>query len=104
MAARRARATIVEDGFDLASTLVIFRTPPWLRKVRADDDRFSSPLLIPHTLRCAAIADDLNHFRSVVLSSWLRTAVELCSGRDAKVLSPRRVFRTSDIEQMRMAS
>jgi len=104
MAASESPATIVEDGFDLAihsgdlpdSTLVARRfaqtmtilvaTPQYLTRYGAPE----SP-------------DDLHRFRSVVfvergaIQPWL-----FGSGQDAKRVIPTGVFRTSDIEQMRM--
>jgi DNA-binding transcriptional LysR family regulator len=104
MAASESPATIVEDGFDLAihsgdlpdSTLVARRfaqtmtilvaTPQYLTRYGAPE----SP-------------DDLHRFRSVVFVE--RGAVQpwsFGSGQDAKRVIPTGVFRTSDIEQMRM--
>jgi len=46
---------------------------------------------------------ELNRFRSVVfIERGFRTAWSFGSGRDAKRVVPTGVFRTSDIEQMRM--
>ncbi len=96
--------TIIEDGFDLAihsgdlpdSTLVARRfaqtmivlvaTPQYLTRHGAPE----SP-------------DDLNRFQSVLLIE--RGSVQpwtFGSGRDVKSVIPKGVFRTSDIEQMRM--
>jgi DNA-binding transcriptional LysR family regulator len=104
MAASESPATIVEDGFDLAihsgdlpdSTLVARRfaqtmiilvaTPQYLSRHGAPES--------PH---------DLNRFRSVVFIE--RGSVQpwsFGSGQDAKRVIPTGVFRTSDIEQMRM--
>jgi DNA-binding transcriptional LysR family regulator len=104
MAASESPATIIEDGFDLAihsgdlpdSTLVARRfaqtmtilvaTPQYLTRYGAPE----SP-------------DDLHRFRSVVFVE--RGAVQpwnFGSGKDAKRAIPTGVFRTSDIEQMRM--
>ena len=104
MGTSESPATIIEDGFDLAihsgdlpdSTLVARRfaqtmiilvaTPQFLTRHGAPQ----SP-------------DDLNRFRSVVLidrgtpQPW-----SFGSGPDAKRVIPTGVFRTSDIEQMRM--
>src|ERR1700675_1684521 len=104
MAASESPSTIIEDGFDLAihsgelpdSTLVTRRfaqtmivlvaTPQYLSRYGAPD----SP-------------DDLNRFRSVAfvergfVQPWT-----FGSGEDAKRVIPTGVFRTSDIEQMRM--
>jgi DNA-binding transcriptional LysR family regulator len=104
MAASESPRTIIEDGFDLAihsgdlpdSTLVARRfaqtmtilvaTPQYLSRYGAPE----SP-------------DDLNHFRSVVFVE--RGSVQpwsFGSGQNAKRVIPTGVFRTSDIEQMRM--
>jgi LysR family transcriptional regulator for bpeEF and oprC len=104
LAASEDPTTIIEDGFDLAihsgdlpdSTLVARRfaltltvlvaTPQYLTRHGAPE----SP-------------DDLNRFRSVVFVE--RGSVQpwyFGSGQDAKRVVPKGVFRTSDIEQMRM--
>jgi len=104
MAASENPATIVEDGFDLAihsgdlpdSTLVARRfaqtmtilvaTPQYLARHGAPE----SP-------------EDLHRFRSVVFVE--RGAAQpwsFGSGQDAKRVIPTGVFRTSDMEQMRM--
>jgi LysR family transcriptional regulator for bpeEF and oprC len=104
MAASQSPSTIIEDGFDLAihsgelpdSTLVARRfaqtmiilvaTPQYLSRHGAPE----SP-------------DDLKRFRSVVFVE--RGAVKPWSfgaGQDGKRVVPTGVFRTSDIEQMRM--
>src|ERR1700746_349724 len=104
MAASESPATIIEDGFDLAihsgdlpdSTLgarrfaqtmiILVATPQYLARYGAP----GSP-------------DDLNHFRSVVFIE--HGAVQpwsFASGHDVKRVIPTGVFRTSDIEQMRM--
>jgi DNA-binding transcriptional LysR family regulator len=96
--------TVIEDGFDLAihsgdlpdSTLVSRRfaqtmiilvaTPQYLTRYGAPE----SP-------------DDLNRFRSVVFIE--RGSIQpwsFGSGQDAKRVIPTGVFRTSDMEQMRM--
>jgi DNA-binding transcriptional LysR family regulator len=104
MAASESPATIIEDGFDLAihsgdlpdSTLVarkfaqtmiiLVATPQYLSRHGAPE----SP-------------DDLNRFRAVVLvergsaQPW-----SFGSSKGAKRVIPTGVFRTSDIEQMRM--
>src|SRR6202035_761873 len=104
LAAPESPATIIEDGFDLAihsgdlpdSTLVARRiaqtmiilvaTPQYLTRYGAPE----SP-------------EELNRFRSVVfveqgsVQPW-----SFGSGQDAKRVIPTGVFRTSDIEQMRM--
>jgi DNA-binding transcriptional LysR family regulator len=104
MAASESPTTIIEDGFDLAihsgdlpdSTLVarkfaqtmiiLVATPQYLTRYGAPE----SP-------------EDLHRFRAVVLVE--RGAVQpwsFGSGQDAKRVTPTGVFRTSDLEQMRM--
>jgi DNA-binding transcriptional LysR family regulator len=104
MAASESPTTIVEDGFDLAihsgdlpdSTLVgrrfaqtmiiLVATPQYLSRYGA-----------PET------PEDIKHFRSVVFVE--RGTVQpwkFGSGANAKRVTPTGVFRTSDIEQMRM--
>jgi len=104
MAASESPTTIIEDGFDLAihsgdlpdstllvrriaqTTIILVTTPQYLTRHGAPE----SP-------------DDLNRFRSVVFVE--RGSVKpwsFGSGRDAKRVIPTGVFRTSDIEQMRM--
>jgi LysR family transcriptional regulator for bpeEF and oprC len=104
MSTSESPTTIIEDGFDFAihsgdlpdSTLVARRlgqtmivlvaTPQYLARYGAPE----SP-------------EDLNRFRSVVFvegGSVLPWSVG--SGQDAKRVIPTGVFRTSDIEQMRM--
>jgi DNA-binding transcriptional LysR family regulator len=104
MSTSESPTTIIEDGFDLAihsgdlpdSTLVARRlgqtmtvlvaTPQYLARYGAPE----SP-------------EDLNRFRSVVfvergsVQPWI-----FGSGQDAKRVIPTGVFRTSDLEQMRM--
>ena len=104
MGASESPATIIEDGFDLAihsgdlpdsslvarriaqTAIVLVATPQYLSRHGVPE----SP-------------DDLSRFRSVVLLE--RGSVQpwrFGSGRDAKRVIPTGVFRTSDIEQMRM--
>ena len=104
MSTSESPTTIIEDGFDLAihsgdlpdSSLVARRlgqtmtvlvaTPQYLARYGAPE----SP-------------EDLNRFRSVVFVE--RGSVQpwsFGSGQDAKRVIPTGVFRTSDIEQMRM--
>src|ERR1700716_956802 len=104
MGASESPTTIIEDGFDLAihsgdlpdsnlvarrfaqTMIILVATPQYLSRHGAPD----SP-------------DDLNRFRSVVFVE--RGAVQpwrFGSGRDAKRVIPTGVFRTSDVEQMRM--
>ena len=104
MAASESPTTIIEDGFDLAihsgdlpdsslvarkfaqTTTILVATPQYLTRYGAPQ----SP-------------DDLSRFRSVVFVE--RGSVQpwsFGSGKDAKRVVPTGVFRTSDIEQMRM--
>jgi LysR family transcriptional regulator for bpeEF and oprC len=104
MAASESPATIIEDGFDLAihsgdlpdSTLIARRfaktkiilvaTPQYLM-------RYGSP----------ESPEDLKRFRAVVYVE--RGSVQpwtFGAGQDAKLVIPSGVFRTSDIEQVRM--
>ena len=104
MAASESPATIVEDGFDLAihsgdlpdstliarrfaqTTIVLVATPQYLTRFGAPE----SP-------------EELYRFRSVVFVE--RGSVQpwsFGSGQDAKRVIPTGLFRTSDIEQMRM--
>src|ERR1700720_1922640 len=104
LGASESPTTIIEDGFDLAihsgdlpdSTLVARRfaqtviilvaTPQYLTRHGAPE----SP-------------DDLHRFRSVVFVE--RGSIQpwsFGSGQDVKRVIPKGVFRTSDIEQMRM--
>jgi LysR family transcriptional regulator for bpeEF and oprC len=104
MAASGSPTTIVEDGFDLAihsgdlpdsnlvarrfaqTTIILVATPQYLTRYGAPE----SP-------------EDLSRFRAVVFIE--RGSVQpwkLGSGKDTKYVIPKGVFRTSDIEQMRM--
>jgi len=104
MAASESPSTIMEDGFDLAiysgdlpdsnlvarrfaqTTIVLVATPQYLSRHGAPE----SP-------------DDLNRFRSVVFVE--RGSVQpwsFGSRQDPKRVIPTGVFRTSDIEQMRI--
>ena len=104
MGASESPTTIIEDGFDLAihsgdlpdSTLVarkfaqtmiiLVATPQYLTRYGAPE----SP-------------DDLSRFRSVVYLE--RSSIQpwsFGSGQNAKRVIPTGVFRTSDLEQMRM--
>jgi DNA-binding transcriptional LysR family regulator len=104
MGASESPTTIIEDGFDLAihsgdlpdssliarrfaqTRIILVTTPQYLTRHGAPE----SP-------------DDLNRFRSVVFVE--RGSVQpwrFGSGRDAKRVTPTGVFRTSDLEQMRM--
>jgi DNA-binding transcriptional LysR family regulator len=104
MAASGSPTTIVEDGFDLAihsgdlpdSTLIarkfaqtmiiLVATPQYLTRHGAPE----SP-------------EDLNRFQSVVfIERGSAQPWSFGSGADAKRVIPKGVFRTSDIEQMRM--
>jgi DNA-binding transcriptional LysR family regulator len=96
--------TIIEDGFDLAihsgdlpdSTLVARRLGQTMTVLVATPQylaRYGGP----------GSPEDLNRFRSVVFVE--RGSVQpwsFGSGEDAKRVIPTGVFRTSDIEQMRM--
>jgi DNA-binding transcriptional LysR family regulator len=104
MAASESPTTIVEDGFDLAihsgdlpdSTLVA--------------RRFAQTMIIlvatPQYLTLHGgpeTPEDLNRHRAVVfVERGLAQPWTFGSGPDAKRILPRGVFRTSDIEQMRM--
>ena len=104
MGASESPTTIVEDGFDLAihsgdlpdSTLVARRFAQTMIIFVATAQyiaRHGSP----------ESPDDLNPFRSVVFVE--RGSVQpwrFGSGQDSKRVIPTGVFRTSDIEQMRM--
>src|SRR5258708_10910911 len=104
MAASESPTTIIEDGFDLAihsgdlpdsnlvarrfaqTSIILVATPQYLSRHGAPE----SP-------------DDLNRFRSVVFVE--RGSVQpwrFGAGPNAKRVIPTGVFRTSDIEQMRM--
>jgi LysR family transcriptional regulator for bpeEF and oprC len=104
MGASESPTTIIEDGFDLAihsgdlpdsslvarrfaqTVIILVATPQYLTRHGAPE----SP-------------GDLSRFRSVVFVE--RGSVQpwtFGSGRDAKRVIPTGVFRTSDIEQMRM--
>src|ERR1700674_4693689 len=104
MAASESPTTIIDEGFDLAihsgdlpdSTLVARRfaqtmiiliaTPQYLTRNGSPE----SP-------------DDLERFRSVVfVERGSAQPWSFGSGRDAKRVVPKGIFRTSDIEQMRM--
>jgi DNA-binding transcriptional LysR family regulator len=104
MAASESPATIIKDGFDLAihsgdlpdstliarrfaqTTTILVATPQYVTRYGAPQ----SP-------------EELNRFRSVVFVE--RGSVQpwsFGSGQDAKRVTPTGLFRTSDIEQMRM--
>ena len=104
MSASESPASIIEDGFDLAihsgdlpdsnlvarrfaqTMIILVATPQYLARYGGPE----SP-------------DDLNRFRSVVFVE--RGSVQpwsFGSGPEAKRIIPTGVFRTSDIEQMRM--
>src|SRR6266478_4040310 len=104
MAASESPSTIIEDGFDLAihsgelpdSTLVARRFAQTMTILVATPQyltRFGAP----------ESPEELKHFRSVVFVE--RGSVHLWSfgsGQNATRVIPTGVFRTSDIEQMRM--
>ena len=104
MAASQSPTTIIEDGFDLAihsgdlpdsnlvarrfaqTLIILVATPQYLSRHGA-----------PET------PDEISRFRSVVMVE--RGSVQpwkFGSGPDAKRVTPTGLFRTSDIEQMRM--
>ena len=104
MAASESPTTIIEDGFDLAihsgdlpdSTLVARRFAQTMTILVA------TPQYLTHYGAPESPAD-LKRFRSVVLIE--RGSVQpwsFGSGQDAKRVIPTGIFRTSDIEQMRM--
>src|ERR1700682_6236565 len=104
MAASESPTTIIEDGFDLAihsgdlpdSTLVARRFVQTMIILIATP-QYLSGHGVPES------PDDLNRFRAVVFVE--RGSVQpwsFGSGADAKRVIPTGVFRTSDIEQMRM--
>jgi DNA-binding transcriptional LysR family regulator len=104
LAAAESPTTIIEDGFDLAihsgdlpdSTLVARRFAQTMIIVVATPQyitRYGAP----------ESPDDLSRFRSVVFVE--RGSVQPWSfgaGQDAKRIIPSGIFRTSDLEQMRM--
>jgi DNA-binding transcriptional LysR family regulator len=104
MAASESPTTIIEDGFDLAihsgglpdSTLVTRRIAQTMTILVATPQyitRYGAP----------QSPDDLTRFRSVVFLE--RGSVQqwsFGSGQEAKRVIPTGVFRTSDMEQMRM--
>ncbi|HLB91921.1 MAG TPA: LysR family transcriptional regulator [Terriglobales bacterium] len=104
LAASESPTTIIEDGFDLAihsgdlpdSTLIARRFAQTMIMVVATPQylaRYSAP----------QSPDDLHRFRSIVFVE--RGAIQPWSfalGPDAKRVIPTGVFRTSDVEQMRM--
>lgn len=104
LGASESHSTMIEDGFDLAihsgdlpdsalvarrfaqTLIILVATPQYLSRYGAPD----SP-------------EDVRHFRSVVFIQ--RGSVQpwkFGSGADAKRIIPSGVFRTSDIEQIRM--
>jgi LysR family transcriptional regulator for bpeEF and oprC len=104
MAASESPTTIIEDGFDLAihsgdlpdsnlvarrfaqTMIILVATPQYLTRHGAPE----SP-------------DDLDRFRSVVfVERGSAQPWTFGSGKDAKRVIPTGIFRTSDIEQMRM--
>src|SRR5258705_4836455 len=104
MAASKSPTIIIEDGFDLAmhsgdlpvSTLVARRFAQTMTILVATPQyltRFGAP----------ESPEELKHFRSVVFVE--RGSVQpwsFGSGQNARRVIPTGVFRTSDIEQMRM--
>jgi DNA-binding transcriptional LysR family regulator len=104
MAASESPTTIIEDGFDLAihsgelpdSTLVARRFAQTMTILVATPQyliRFGAP----------ESPEELKHFRSVVfVERGSAQPWSFGSGQDARRVIPTGVFRTSDIEQMRM--
>jgi len=104
MAASESPTTIIEDGFDLAihsgdlpdSTLVARRFAQTMTILVATPQfltRFGAP----------ESPEELTHFRSVVfIERGSVQPLSFGSGQNAKRVIPTGVFRTSDIEQMRM--
>jgi LysR family transcriptional regulator for bpeEF and oprC len=104
MAASESPTTIIEDGFDLAihsgdlpdSTLVARRLGQTMIVLVATP-QYLSRYGVPGS------PEDLHHFRSVVFVE--RGSVQpwsFGSRQDAKRIIPTGVFRTSDLEQLRM--
>jgi hypothetical protein len=87
--------------FDCPRFCCFFRRDTFLAPCARTNDHPRRPS-IPHTLRCTGIAGNLNRFRSVVLIERSSIQPWRFSGQDAKRVIPTGVFRTSDIEQMRM--
>jgi LysR family transcriptional regulator for bpeEF and oprC len=104
LAASDSPTTIIEDGFDLAihsgdlpdSTLVTRRFAQTMTILVATPQyltRYGAP----------GSPEDLDHFRSVVFVERGSAQPSIFgSGQDAKRVIPTGVFRTSNIEQMRM--
>jgi len=104
LAASESPTTIIEDGVDLAihsgdlpdSTLVA-------AKIRADNDHSRRHSSVPHTTRRTGIAGRSQpRSRCRFGRAGFGTAVGFGSGPDVKRVIPTGVFRTSDIEQLRM--
>jgi hypothetical protein len=79
------------------------RLYPGRAKIRADDDHSRRHSSVPHTLRCVGVAGRSRTLSTVVFVE--RGSVQPWSfgiGPDARRMIPTGVFRTSDIEQMRM--
>jgi DNA-binding transcriptional LysR family regulator len=104
MSTSESPATIIEDGFDFAihsgdlpdSTLVARRLGQTMTVLVATP-QYLARYGVPES------PEDLNRFRSIVLVE--RGSVQpwsFGSGHDAKRVVPTGVFRTDDIEQMRM--
>jgi LysR family transcriptional regulator for bpeEF and oprC len=104
MAASESPTTMIEEGFDLAihsgdlpdSTLVARRLGQTMTVLVATP-QYLSRYGVPES------PEDLHHFRSVVFVE--RGSVQpwsFGSGQDTKRVIPTGVFRTSDVEQMRM--
>src|SRR5271163_4683535 len=104
MAASESPTTIIEDGFDLAihsgdlpdSTLVARKLGQTMIVLVATP-QYLSRHGVPGS------PEDLSHFRSVVfVESGSIQPWSFGSGQDMKGVIPTGVFRTSDLEQMRM--
>ena len=104
MSTSESPTTIIEDGFDLAihsgnlpdSTLVARKLGQTMTVLVATP-QYLARYGVPES------PEDLNRFRSIVLVE--RGSVQpwnFGSGQDAKRVVPTGVFRTDDIEQMRM--
>ena len=104
LGASQSPTTIVEDGFDLAihsgdlpDSNLVARRIAQTSNVLVATPQYLSRHGVPES------PDDLNRFRSVVFVE--RGSVQpwrLGSGKDAKRVIPTGIFRTGDLEQMRV--